>query len=94
MVLTTNSRHRIDFFERFAPYYDFALDLLTFGRYAEFQKRAIKILGPLLLFKLFEKENFNFFSFEQNEILRKAGFREAETFPVLAGIFQITLAHK
>ncbi len=94
-MFATNSCHRIDFFERFAPYYDFALDLLTFGRYAEFQKRAIKILGPLLrFFKLFEKENFNFFSVEQNEILRKAGFKEVETFPVLAGIFQITLAHK
>lgn len=48
----------------------------------------------VLFFKLFEKENFNFFSFEQNEILKKVGFIEVETFPVLADMFQITLAQK
>ena len=48
----------------------------------------------LLFFKLFERENFNFFSFEQNEILKKVGFKEVESFPVLADMFQITLAHK
>jgi ubiquinone/menaquinone biosynthesis C-methylase UbiE len=206
---------RISFFERFAPYYDLALDLLTIGQYAEFQKRAIRVLAPgkgekildlcsgtgraaswmvaavgesgrvigldiaenmvsmakkrygvkknlvflrkdvterlgyqdyfdgiftsfavheisegkrldalsysylalkkkgrmviadfnpqvsgagkavlFLFFKLFEKENFNFFSFEQNDILKKVGFKETETFPVMAGMFQITLARK
>ena len=206
---------RISFFEKSAPYYDLALDLLTFGQYAQFQKRAIKVLGPekgekildlcsgtgraaswmvtavgdtgevvglditesmvkvakegyagiknlvflqrdvtkpfgyqsyfdgiftsfsvhelpearrlealahsylalkeegrmviadfnpqvsgagkavlVVISKLFERENFNFFSFEQNEILKKEGFVEVETFPVLAGMFQITLAQK
>lgn len=47
-----------------------------------------------VFFKLFEKENFNFFSFDQNEMLRKAGFKRIENFPVLGGILQITLAHK
>lgn len=210
-----DSTHRIDFFAKFAPYYDLALDVLTFGRYAEFQKRAIKVLAPergekildlcsgtgraaswmvtaagdtgqvvglditesmvkvakeryegmrnliflqrdvtepfgyqnyfdgiftsfaihelpeakrsaalaysylalkeegrmviadfnpqvsgvgkavlLLFFRLFERENFNFFSFDQNEILKKVGFKEVETFPVLAGMFQVTLARK
>lgn len=210
-----DSTHRIDFFAKFAPYYDLALDVLTFGRYAEFQKRAIKVLAPergekildlcsgtgraaswmvtaagdtgqvvglditesmvkvakeryegmrnliflqrdvtepfgyqnyfdgiftsfaihelpeakrsaalaysylalkeegrmviadfnpqvsgvgkavlLLFFRLFERENFNFFSFGQNEILKKVGFKEVETFPVLADMFQVTLARK
>ena len=210
-----DSTHRIDFFARFAPYYDLTLDVLTLGRYAEFQKKAIEILVPekgekildlcsgtgraaswmvtavgdtgevvglditesmvkvareryggmrnliflqrdvtnpvgyenyfngiftsfaihelpegkrsealaysflalkeegrmviadfnpqvsgvgkavlLLFFKLFERGNFNFFSFEQNETLKKVGFREVETFPVLAGMLQVTLAHK
>ena len=214
-MLADDPSSRISFFEKSAPYYDSILDLITFGQYAEFLKRAVGILAPskgerildlcsgtgrtaswmstavgdtgelvglditesmvkvaterygglknltflqrdvtepfgyenhfdgiftsfaihelpekkrlealehsyraleekgrmviadfnpqvsgiakavlLLFFKLFERENFNFFSFEQNEILKKAGFKEAETFPVLAGMFQITLAHK
>jgi len=215
LVLATNSRQRIDFFARSAPYYDFVLDILTFGQYAGFLRRAVAILAPrkeekildlcsgtgraaswmvtavggtgeivglditesmvkvakeryggmenlvflqrdvtqpfgyqnyfdgiftsfaihelpeekrlealtysylalkeegrmviadfnpqvsgvgktvlLLFFKLFERENFNFFSFEQNEILKKVGFKGVESFLALAGIFQITLAHK
>lgn len=47
-----------------------------------------------LFFKLFERRNLNFFSFGQNEILRKEGFRRIRTSPVLAGILQITLALK
>jgi len=47
-----------------------------------------------IFFNLFERENFNFFSFDQNEMLRKAGFKRIENFPVLGGILQITLAHK
>jgi ubiquinone/menaquinone biosynthesis C-methylase UbiE len=207
--------HRIDFFGKSAPYYDILIDLLTFGQYAEFQKRAIKILAPksgekildlcsgtgrvaswmvqavgdegevvgmdisksmvkwskrrygglknlvfvqkdvtkpwehrnyfdgiftsfaihelpekkrlaalehsflavkekgkmviadfnpqvsgnsktisLIFFKFFERDNLNFFSFDQNELLKRAGFKRIRTFPVLAGIFQITLAHR
>lgn len=214
-MLANNPFPRISFFERSAPYYDLALDLLAFGRYARFLRRAVAILAPqkgekildlcsgtgraaswmaatigdtgevvglditesmvkvakeryggirnliflqrdvtqpfgyrdyfdgiftsfaihelpeakrlealaysylalkeegriviadfnpqvsglgkavpLLFFKLFERENFNFFSFEQNEILKKVGFKEVETFPILADMFQITLAHK
>jgi len=47
-----------------------------------------------IFFKLFEKRNLNFFSFGQNEILRKEGFKRIRTSPVLAGILQITLALK
>jgi len=48
----------------------------------------------LAFFKLFEKDNLNFFSFDQNEMLRKVGFKRIETFPVLAGMLKITLAYK
>jgi len=48
----------------------------------------------LIFFKLFERENLNFFSFDQNEILRKTGFKRIRTFPVLGSLFLITLAHK
>ena len=48
----------------------------------------------LAFFKLFERDNLNFFSFDQNEMLKKVGFKKIETFPVLAGMFQITLAQR
>lgn len=48
----------------------------------------------LIFFKLFEKENFNFFSFDQAKTLEKVGFEEIRIFPVLAGLFQITCAQK
>ncbi len=209
------NQHRINIFENIAPYYDLLLDLLTFGNYAKFLRKAVKILAPqkgekildlcsgtgrvvswisravgeegevvgmditqsmidvakgrygalenliflkkdvtrpwedqnhfdgifmsfsihelpekyrfgilersysalngagrmviadfnphvsgiarmisLTFFKLFERENLNFFSFPQNETLRKVGFRKIRTFPVLGSIFQITLARR
>lgn len=48
----------------------------------------------LIFFKLFEKENLNFFSFNQTEMLRKVGFKEIRTFPILSNILQITVAFK
>jgi demethylmenaquinone methyltransferase/2-methoxy-6-polyprenyl-1,4-benzoquinol methylase len=48
----------------------------------------------LAFFKLFERDNLNFFSFDQNELLKMVGFKRIEAFPVLAGMFQITLAYK
>jgi ubiquinone/menaquinone biosynthesis C-methylase UbiE len=213
--MPSDSHQRIDFFGRSAPYYDSVLDLLTFGQYAGFQKRAIKILAPekgekildlcsgtgraaswmaaavgdegevlglditesmvkvakerygglknliflqrdvtkpfghenyfdgiftsfalhelpekkrvgvlersflaleesgrmviadfnpqisgrgkvilLTFFKLFERGNLNFFFFEQNELLKKVGFKRVKTFPAAGGLFQITLALK
>jgi ubiquinone/menaquinone biosynthesis C-methylase UbiE len=207
--------HRLDFFSKSAPYYDILINLLTFGQYAKFQKRAVKVLAPkrgekildlcsgtgrvaswiaqavgeegevvgmdisksmvdwskkrygrsekamflhkdvtkpweyqnyfdgiftsfaihelpekkrlaalehsflalkekgkmviadfnpqvsgrgktflLAFFKLFERENLNFFSFDQNEMLKKVGFKRIRAFPVLAGMFQITLVQK
>jgi demethylmenaquinone methyltransferase/2-methoxy-6-polyprenyl-1,4-benzoquinol methylase len=214
-VLTTNSHQRIDLFEKSARHYDVFLDVLTFGQYAVFLKRAVEILAPergekildlcsgtgkvaswiaqsvgrggevvgmdiskgmvevatnrckglgnvfflqkdvttsweyqnyfngiftsfaihelpgskrsgmlkeaylalrengrvvigdfnpqvsgrgktisLIFFKLFEKENLDFFSFDQNEMLRKVGFKEIRTFTVLSKILQITVAFK
>lgn len=48
----------------------------------------------LAFFKLFERENLNFFDFHQNEALKRAGFKRIKTFFVLGGLLQITLAQK
>jgi len=37
---------RKDIFEKIAPHYDFLLDILTFGNYAKFLRKAVKVLGP------------------------------------------------
>ncbi|MBM4305758.1 MAG: methyltransferase type 11, partial [Deltaproteobacteria bacterium] len=37
---------RKDIFEKIAPYYDLLLDILTFGNYAKFLRKAVKVLGP------------------------------------------------
>jgi ubiquinone/menaquinone biosynthesis C-methylase UbiE len=213
--MSSRSHHRIDSFGKVAPYYDTVLDLITFGMYARFLRRAIEILAPkkgekildlcsgtgraaswvaqevgkdgevfgmdvakpmvevakdryerlgnviflqedvtqpweyqshfdgiftsfaihelheaerlgvlaqsylalkekgrlviadfnpqisgcgktilLMFFKLFERENLNFFSFDQKETLEKAGFKRVRTCPVLGGLFLIILAHK
>ncbi len=42
----TLNQHRIDLFAKSAPYYDSILDLITFGQYAKFLKRAVEILAP------------------------------------------------
>ena len=44
-------------------------------------------------FKLFERENLNFFSFDPYKILNGVGFKQINTFPVLYGVLHITLAH-
>jgi len=48
----------------------------------------------LIFFKLFERGNLNFFSYDQREMLTAVGFKRIQSFPVLGGIFQITLAHR
>jgi demethylmenaquinone methyltransferase/2-methoxy-6-polyprenyl-1,4-benzoquinol methylase len=37
---------RKDIFEKIAPHYDLLLDILTFGNYAKFLRKAVKVLGP------------------------------------------------
>jgi demethylmenaquinone methyltransferase/2-methoxy-6-polyprenyl-1,4-benzoquinol methylase len=63
---------------------------------ADFNPQVSGIRKTILLafFKLFERDNLNFFSFDQNELLKKVGFKKIRTFPVLGGIFQVTLTHK
>jgi demethylmenaquinone methyltransferase/2-methoxy-6-polyprenyl-1,4-benzoquinol methylase len=213
-VIHLNTKQRIDFFAKSAPYYDSILDLVTIGQYAKFLKKAVEILAPRkgerildlcsgtgraaswmatdvgeigevvglditesmvkvakerygglrnliflqrdvtkpfgyenyfdgiftsfalhelpekhrpavleksnlalreggrmviadfhpqvfgkskvishIFFRFFEKDNLNFFSFDQNEILKKVGFKKIQAFPVLGGILQITLAY-
>jgi demethylmenaquinone methyltransferase/2-methoxy-6-polyprenyl-1,4-benzoquinol methylase len=209
------NQQRIDFFAKSAPYYDSILDLITFGQYAKFLKRAVEILAPRkgerildlcsgtgraaswmaaavgdkgevlglditesmvkvarerygglknltflkrdvtksfgyenyfdgiftsfalhelpekhrpgvleksylalregermviadfdpqvsgkskiisdIFFRFFERDNLNFFSFDQSEMLKRVGFKKIQTFPVLAGLLRITLAQK
>jgi demethylmenaquinone methyltransferase/2-methoxy-6-polyprenyl-1,4-benzoquinol methylase len=45
-VLNLNSYHRADFFEKLAPSYDLLLDLLTFGNYAKFIRKGVRVLNP------------------------------------------------
>jgi len=63
---------------------------------ADFNPQVSGIRKTILLafFKLFERDNLNFFSFDQNELLKKVGFEWVETLPVLSGMFQITLARR
>jgi hypothetical protein len=63
---------------------------------ADFNPQVSGIGKTILLpfFKIFERENLSFLSFDQTGTLRKIGFKSIETFPVLAGMFQITLARK
>jgi ubiquinone/menaquinone biosynthesis C-methylase UbiE len=44
--MPSESLHRLHFFERIAPHYDFLVDLLTFGLYARFLRKAVRILDP------------------------------------------------
>jgi len=63
---------------------------------ADFNPQVSGIGKTILLpfFKIFERGNLSFLFFDQTEALRKIGFKRIETFPALAGIFQITLAFK
>jgi len=63
---------------------------------ADFNPQVSGIGKTILLpfFKIFERENLGFLSFDQTGALRKIGFKRIETFLVLAGMFQITLARK
>ena len=54
-------------------------------------RRKIILLN---FFKLFERENLNFFSIDQKEMLRNVGFKRIRIFLVLGSFFQIILAYK
>ncbi len=54
-------------------------------------------LGRIVLrafFGIFKRPNLDFLSFRQEESLREIGFKRIQTFPVLGGLFLITLACK
>lgn len=63
---------------------------------ADFNPQISGIRKNLLLifFKLFERENLDFLSLKHREILERAGFRRIQTFPVLSGLFLITIAYR
>jgi demethylmenaquinone methyltransferase/2-methoxy-6-polyprenyl-1,4-benzoquinol methylase len=44
--MSSDAYQRKYFFEKIAPYYDNLIDLLTFGLYPKFLKKAINILAP------------------------------------------------
>jgi len=63
---------------------------------ADFNPKASGAGKAILLgfFKIFERPNLNFFSFDQSKILEKVGFKGIQTFTLLADMFQITLAYR
>lgn len=63
---------------------------------ADFHPQVLGIgkMTLLVFFKLFERDNLNFFSFDLYDMLKRVGFKRIKTFLVLAGLFQITLAHR
>jgi len=44
--MPSESLQRLHFFEKIAPYYDFLIDLLTFGMYGRFLRKAVEVLVP------------------------------------------------
>lgn len=97
-IFTSYAIHELPAKERLGVLEYSCLALKEKGRIviADFNPHVSGIGKILLLafFKLFERNNLNFFSFDQVEVLKKVGFKKIETFPVLATIFQITIAQK
>ncbi|NWF92184.1 MAG: class I SAM-dependent methyltransferase [Syntrophaceae bacterium] len=58
------------------------------------QLSGIRRILLLIFFKLFERENLDFLSLKLEEILERAGFRRIQTFPVLSGLFLITIVYR
>ena len=97
-IFTSFAIHELPEKERLAAFEYSYLALKEKGRMviADFNSQVSGGGKTILLgfFKLFERENLNFFSFDLNEMLKKVGFKRIITFPVLARMFQITLAHR
>lgn len=97
-IFTSFAIHELPEKERLAAFGHSYLALKEKGRMviADFNSQVSGVGKTILLgfFKLFERENLNFFSFDQNEMLKKVGFKRIRTFPVSADMFRITLAHK
>jgi len=97
-IFTSFALHELPESERSGALEQSYLALKERGRLviAEFNPQISGMRKTLLLvfFKLFERENLNFFLFDQNEVLQRVGFKGIKVFPVLAGILQISLALK
>jgi len=97
-IFTSFGLHELPEAERFVVIKQSHLALKGRGRMviADFNPEISGWAGTILLifFRLFEKENLNFFSFDQREVLMKVGFKKIKMFPVLGGILQISLALK
>jgi ubiquinone/menaquinone biosynthesis C-methylase UbiE len=96
-IFTSFGLHEIPGEERLGVLEKSYLSLKEGGRMviADFNPQTSGLSKTILFifFKLFEQGNLNFFSFNQNEMLREVGFKKVKTLPVLSGLFQITLAH-
>jgi ubiquinone/menaquinone biosynthesis C-methylase UbiE len=97
-IFTSYALHELPEKKRLSALEHSCLALKEKGRMviADFNPQVSGIGKAILLpfFKLFERDNLNFFWFDQNEMLKKVGFKKISNFPVLAGMFQITLAHR
>jgi ubiquinone/menaquinone biosynthesis C-methylase UbiE len=97
-ILSTFSLHELPEPERLGVFEKSYFALKEKGRMviADFNPQVSGWRKTVLLafFKLFEKENLNFLSMDQKEMLRKAGFKTIRTSWVSSGLFQITIAHK
>jgi ubiquinone/menaquinone biosynthesis C-methylase UbiE len=97
-IFTSYALHELPEKKRLGALEHSCLALKEKGRMviADFNPQVSGIGKAILLpfFKLFERDNLNFFWFDQNEMLKKVGFKKISNFPVLAGMFQITLAHR
>jgi len=97
-ILTTFSLHELPEAERLGVLERCYLALNERGRMvlADFNPKVAGRRKIILLnfFKLFERENLNFFSIDQKEMLRNVGFKRIRIFLVLGSLFQITLAYK
>jgi ubiquinone/menaquinone biosynthesis C-methylase UbiE len=97
-IFTSFAIHELLEKERLAAFEHSYLALKEKGRMviADFNPQVSGIGKIILLafFKLFERKNLNYFSFDLNEMLKRVGFKRIRAFPILAGMFQITLVHR
>ncbi len=97
-IFTSFSLHEIPELNRSRVIEQSYLALKKKGRMvvADFNPELSGMGKPILstFFRLFERDNLNFFSIDQKEMLKKVGFKGIKVFPVVAGILQISLALK
>jgi ubiquinone/menaquinone biosynthesis C-methylase UbiE len=97
-IFTSYAFHELPEKKRLAALKHSSLALKEKGRMvvADFNPQVSgkpKIIS-LVFFKLFERGNLNFFSYDLSKMLKKVGFKKIQSYSVLGGILQITLAHR